>query len=148
MGYSNGQESGHANLRWQHHHNSGEIRVFGPLGSGSAQLTWEPSGARLETGRETIVSDSLEELAGRLTGLWLPVEALSYWVRGLSWPDSPPIHTLMDADGKLSKLEQLGWALTFDRYRSVNGLTLPHRIRARRGEQRLSLVIEQWYPEP
>lgn len=148
MGYSNGQQSGHAGLRWQHQQHSGEIRFSGPLGSGSAHLIWEPSGARLETGRETIVSDSLDELAWRLTGLWLPVEALSYWVRGLAWPDSAPVNTSRDSDGNLSELEQLGWKLSFDRYRSVDGLLLPHRVRARQGDNRLSLVIQQWHAQP
>ena len=73
----------------------------------------------------------------------LPVDALAWWVRGLQAPGKADAVAL-DADGRLQSLEQFGWQIEFDRYRTSNGEALPARLEARRGDYRVKLVTGRW----
>lgn len=147
MGYRSTQESGSATLDWTQRRDEGQIRFSGPMGLGGARLDWDPRQATLDTGREQVTATTPAELAWRLTGLWLPVDALHYWVRGLPWPDARG-QARHDDDGRLKELQQLGWVLRFDRYETVAGLALPHRIRATHGDDRFTLIVHDWRPQP
>ena len=148
LGYRAGDEGGSASVDWRQRGDSGSMHLSGPLGFGSAEIQWAPGEASLTDGKDTVRSADTASLAWRLTGLWLPVEALTYWVRGMPFP-----HTEFDAGnddrGQLATLEQLGWSLQFDRYDDIgNGLLAPHKIRASRENQRFTLVIQRWEPLP
>ncbi|MGB0538806.1 MAG: lipoprotein insertase outer membrane protein LolB, partial [Alloalcanivorax venustensis] len=49
LGYRTADDGGSASFDWQQAPRYGEIRFSGPLGFGSAELTWQPGMARLET---------------------------------------------------------------------------------------------------
>lgn len=147
LGYRVDGDGGSAGLLWQQQDEQGELRLSGPIGFGSAELRWSPAGAELDTGQQRWQADSSMELAARLTGLLLPMEALTFWVRGLPWPDAPAT-AHRNADGQLVSLSQLGWQLAFSDYQQYQGLALPSRIRASRAEQRFTLVIRSWSPLP
>ena len=61
---------------------SGELRLFTPLGSVLAQVDWVPGRARLQSAGETRESDSLETLLAQTLGAPIPVEALFAWLQG------------------------------------------------------------------
>lgn len=147
LGYRAGNDGGSASLDWQQRDDAGVIRFSGPLGFGSAAIHWQPGLATLSTGRETVSAGNPSQLALQLTGLVLPVDALQYWVRGLPAP-ADTHHLARNGDGDLSELEQLGWQLELSRYSEYQGLRLPGKIRAQRGDQRFTLVIQHWEPLP
>lgn len=145
FGYRTQADGGSANLTWKQRTEHGEMRLSGPLGFGSALISWQPGVARLDTGKEQISALSPAELAWRVTGVWLPVEALAWWVRGLAWPGAPADPEFNGA-GELTALQQLGWELRFDRHSEVAGLKLPFRVRASRGDQHFTLIVRDWEP--
>jgi len=148
LGYRAGSDGGSASIDWQQRDQQGTLHFSGPLGIGSARILWQPGYAELDNGKEKLVSTGSAELAWRLTGLMLPVEALQYWVRGLPSPGLPA-EPQFDELGQLNQLEQAGWSLQFDRYAPVDGLQLPFRIRAHSGDdQRFTLIIKDWQPKP
>lgn len=147
FGYRTGDDGGSASVAWRQRDTHGELHFSGPLGIGSAHLSWQPGLAELETGKETVTARTTEELTWRLTGLNLPVEALQYWVRGLPWPHTSAI-PIFNQNGNISLLEQAGWQLEFDRYGAVDGLQLPFRVRAQHADQRFTLIIKEWEPLP
>ena len=147
LGYRAGNDGGSANVDWQQRGEHGELAFSGPLGMGSAHIRWLPGYAELDTGKDVVTATSSTELAWRLTGLSLPVEALQYWVRGLPWPNAKGDPTF-DPSGQLTALNQAGWQLSFDRYGAVDGLSLPFRIRAHHDDQRFTLIIKDWAPRP
>ena len=147
LGYRTADDGGSASFDWQQAPRYGEIRFSGPLGFGSAELTWQPGMARLETSQGEWQARTPGELAWHLTGFWLPVSALEYWSRGLVWPGAPAQSEEND-DGRLSQLSQLGWDLEFDRYQTVGRVALPHRIKARQGADSFTLLIREWQPLP
>jgi outer membrane lipoprotein LolB len=147
LGYRAGNDGGSASLDWRQRQHDGEMRFSGPVGIGSARLFWSPQGVTLDTGKEQFEAASSAELAWRLTGLWLPVEALQFWVRGLPWPDSQ-WQEKRNEQGQLEQLEQLGWQLNFSDYQQIEQLSLPQKIRASQQDQRFTLVIRKWEPLP
>lgn len=147
LGYRTADDGGSATFHWQQAPRHGAIHFSGPLGFGSAELTWQPGVARLETGKGQWQARSPGELAWHLTGFWLPVSALEYWSRGLVWPGAPADVRENDA-GQLLHLRQLGWNLEFDRYETVGQVALPHRIKAQRDTNRFTLLIREWRPLP
>lgn len=147
LGYRTADDGGSASFDWQQAPRYGEIRFSGPLGFGSAELTWQPGMARLETSQGEWQARTPGELAWHLTGFWLPVSALEYWSRGLAWPGAPA-QSDQNENGRLSHLKQLGWELEFDRYQSVGRVALPHRIKARQGADSFTLLIREWQPLP
>ncbi|MFN3712702.1 MAG: lipoprotein insertase outer membrane protein LolB [Alcanivoracaceae bacterium] len=147
LGYRAGNDGGSASLEWRQRHPRGELHFSGPVGIGSARLFWADDGAMLDTGKEQVSAASSAELAWRLTGLWLPVEALQFWIRGLPWPEAQ-WQEQRDEQGLLTTLTQLGWQLQFSDYQRTSGLNLPQRIRANHQDQRFTLVVRRWEPLP
>tara|TARA_A100001391_G_scaffold165649_2_gene125591 strand:- start:1224 stop:1790 length:567 start_codon:yes stop_codon:yes gene_type:complete len=147
LGYRTPEDGGSATFDWDQTPRHGAIHFSGPLGFGSAELTWRPGSARLETGKGEWRARSPGELAWHLTGFWLPVSALEYWSRGLVWPGAPA-QAEEDDSGRLVRLRQLGWNLEFDRYQAVGQVTLPHRIKARQDDNHFTLLIREWRPLP
>ena len=46
--------------------------------------------------------------------------------------------------GRLEYLQQAGWDIHYDRYKTVDALDLPARILLENDEIRVRLVIDQW----
>ena len=65
-------------------------------------------------------------------GWSIPVENLSWWVRGIQAPGQADQRTLGEG-GSLSFLSQSGWDIEFGRYRDVQGFSLPLKLTARQG---------------
>ncbi len=99
---------------------------------------------------ETIYRRPPQQLAMQLTGLPLPVDALSWWARGLPSPTQPAATDLATgADGLAVGFDQAGWQLSFSRYRQTDGGLLPGKIigSLNAGEDRsysFKLVISGW----
>ncbi|MBQ0752631.1 MAG: outer membrane lipoprotein LolB [Gammaproteobacteria bacterium] len=147
FGYRAGNDGGSASVKWEQRNEQGALHFSGPLGIGSARISWSPGHAELDNGKEILTATSTTELAWRLTGLDLPVEALQFWVRGLPWPDASA-RPIFDQTGTLTSLDQAGWQIRFDRYQAVDGLQLPARIRAQHLDQRFTLIVKNWEPLP
>ena len=77
--------------------------------------------------------DNLEALMREEFGWKMPVEALAYWVRGVPVPQHSHETLELDADGRLSFLDQRGWQLEIASYRDQDGLQLPARLSLRSG---------------
>ena len=61
---------------------SGELKLFTPLGSVLAQMDWAPGRARLQSSGEVRESDSLQALLAQTLGTPIPVAALFAWLQG------------------------------------------------------------------
>lgn len=149
IGYDNGKDGGSAALIWQQTaDNQGWLDLSGPMGFGSAHISYSPAGASLDNGKQRVEAGSPAELAQQVTGLALPIPALVWWVRGLPWPEQAVSASTYDNQGQLLDLDQAGWQLTFDKYQPQGPLVLPGRIKARQGDSRFTLLISDWQPLP
>ena len=78
-----GERSDHLRFRWDHTPQSDVVLLMSPLGQGLAELSRDAAGARLlQAEQATIIADTLPQLAQRVVGAPLPLEALADWLRG------------------------------------------------------------------
>jgi len=149
-----GETGWHAGLVWREHAGEYDIRVAGPLGQGAFELSGDDAGVMLvDADQRTFTARDSDALLRHVTGWTLPVSGMHYWVRGLAVP-GVEAQLERDAAGRVSRLDQSGWAIRYDRYQTVAGLTLPGRLRMERDDIAVGLVIDEWLlgvaelPEP
>lgn len=140
------KDSGSGTLFWLQRQDYYDIRLSGPLGRGAARLTGRPGQVSLEVANQgRYEAPSPEALLEEQLGWKLPVSHLTWWVRGLPAPDSKSRLTL-DADSRLSNLEQDDWQIEYLSYAQQNGYWLPERIKLHGSNLDVTLVIKQWQP--
>jgi outer membrane lipoprotein LolB len=117
-----------ASLLWVRTRDRHDIDLVGPLGSGHVRLRQDAAGAELrDSDRQVLRDSSAENLLLRATGWQLPVNGLSYWVRGLPAPGTADARTL-DEWGRLRTLRQLGWQVEFLGYEQFESIELPNKL--------------------
>jgi len=141
------QEQGwHAGLFWQEQGDQYQLKISGPLGQGAFRLRGNAEGVLLEqSDGQTLVARDAESLLYQATGWHLPVSGLRYWIRGLPVPGSPA-QASRDAQGRLTRLEQSGWVITYKRFELIDGVYWPVKLRLAREDISVRLVIDQWRP--
>jgi len=139
--YRTQSDGGNASIHWQQKQEQGTLTFSGPMGFGSAALHWHPTAAVLTTNKGTFNAPSAELLAEELTGIALPVDALMYWLRGVPWPHAEARITRTQ---HVNTLQQLGWRIEYDRWQLVDGYWLPHRLKAKYGNDSFTVVVQQW----
>jgi outer membrane lipoprotein LolB len=81
----------------------------------------------------------------RNTGWDLPLQALPYWLKGLPAPDVRIQALELDPGGSLlSKLQQDGWLVLFERYKQFGDISLPTKLRIQRGTTTARVIIRDW----
>ncbi len=154
---------GEVSLRWVRDDSRYTIHLSGPLGHGLVQLQQGPGGARLEDAhRHVYRAANAEVLLFETTGWHVPLDGLTYWIRGLPVPGIPHEQNL-DGAGQLQYLQQLGWTIRFLAYARYGRYILPRDIELMRpapanatrttgahppgerlGPVEARLVIERW----
>lgn len=136
-------------LRWRQTHAAYHVRITALLGAGLLELEGSDAGveARFADGRR-IRAESPEALLEEEVGWSVPLGGLQYWMIGAPSPDSPDKTMEIDPEGRLAKLEQSGWTVVYERYRSLDGLALPARIRFSNESVEGTVVVRRWKAEP
>jgi outer membrane lipoprotein LolB len=128
LGFRAPQQGGSAAINWTQEKSNYQLSLTGPFGVGSAKIYGDEKTAEMLYG-DTVYRQSPQQLAMQLTGLPLPVDALSWWARGLPSPTQPKATALTTgADGLAVGFDQAGWQLSFSRYRQTDGGLLPGKI--------------------
>lgn len=116
------------------------------LGMGSTTLKGVPGFIELTLANgETYRSGDPEALVEAATGWQLPLQDLTWWIRGLPSPASD-YRLLFDQQGALAMIRQAGWEIHYDRWQAFIGdyPDLPARITALKQDKRVRLVISDW----
>lgn len=144
LGFNSAQRGGSANLSWHQHQQQYSVSLSGPFGAGAALIEGDQHLAAMRQG-DQIYRNSPALLAQQLTGLAIPVDALSWWARGLPSPSETPLSNLVSApSGEAKSFQQAGWQLSFSNYRPADNLSLPRKITGEFGDQRFKLIISSW----
>jgi outer membrane lipoprotein LolB len=132
-------------VRWQHAAERDEIWLLTPLGQARAHIVEDAEGA-VFTGsdRRQYRARDVEALTRRTLGWELPVARLAWWVRGDIAADSVIAEAERDPQGRLLRLQQDGWDITYV-YRSRDRAdSLPQRLDLKSESQSIRLVIDTW----
>ena len=144
LGVRSAQQAVSAQLHWQQNQQEYQLRLSGPLGTGSLTATGDNSNIEVQQGSKTY-RGSPRDLGRQLFGLPLPVDAINWWLRALPAPQISAARNLIaDSDGVPQSFEQDGWQLTFTRFKPVGDYMLPHRISGQSGDLSFKLVISKW----
>jgi outer membrane lipoprotein LolB len=143
LAVSDGNDGGSGQLQWQQ---QGERIVFdlrAPVSRQTWRLTAEPGAVRIDglDGGPRHGSDARRLLRDEI-GWQLPLDDLGAWVRGMRGPGQARIE--FDANGLPALIEQGGWRIEYRGWQRSNGLAMPSRVFASRGQQRVRLAIQRW----
>jgi outer membrane lipoprotein LolB len=149
LGFRGPDSGGSAAVNWQQRQNNYQLQLSGPFGAGSATISGNQQIAEMLY-KDQLYRQSPEQLVTQLTGVPLPVSALSWWARGLPSPDQEIASSIATSpEGFASSFEQAGWQLTFSRYSETEAGSLPGKIVGshQASDDRLysfKLVISDW----
>ncbi|PAS95732.1 MAG: outer membrane lipoprotein LolB [Candidatus Dactylopiibacterium carminicum] len=131
-------------INWDHGARQDRIGFYSPLGSQLALLSRDDAGARWEAADgEVTEAASIDDLVVYLTEFFVPVDALSRWVRGRVSDHARAIG--LDAQGRLLQAEDAGWQVRILAYENETPNALPRTLEVRRDGMRVRLVIEEWH---
>ncbi|MDD5329834.1 MAG: lipoprotein insertase outer membrane protein LolB [Sulfuricella sp.] len=146
IGVKHDGESFSGSLRWRHNAEDDEIFILSPLGQGIARIVRNAGGVALETAEgRTYHAEDVETLTEEVLGWRLPARGLQYWVAGRAAPDTPA-EGATGSDQRLLHLNQGGWRIEYQGYRTVQGVVLPAKLEMLAEDRRLEvrLVIDSW----
>lgn len=131
-------------LTWKQTHENLDFRVRGPFGVGGFRIHGDRDRLRIETaqGDDYLLGDPESEMT-REFGWSLPIRSMRFWVLGVSDPASAA-EEIVDDRGKLIRLNQRGWAISYDAYEAAAGTLLPRKIVMQNGDVRIRLVADRW----
>ena len=139
-----GDEGFNGKFNWAQQDDQFTATVGGPLGIGTVRIEGEDRTVTLtdKDGEKTVLSDVENELRYRY-GWTIPVTSLRYWTLGIPDPATAAT-TELDADGRVSRLEQNDWIVEISRYREGGGQQMPRILSATNADTRVRLVIDRW----
>ena len=144
LAISDGKDGGSGNLIWQNDGDETRISFHGAMGKGAWQLHAGPAGARIELANgEVHTASTVAALVVKEVGWQVPIDALSWWVKGLADPSTWESRELNE-NGQLVRLSQFGWEVEFGNYGEVSGSSLPSKLTARRGKYVIKMVVKDW----
>jgi outer membrane lipoprotein LolB len=139
-----GDAGGSGSFVWSQASESATLRIRGPLGAGGLLIETDGTSLLLVEGNGRIVDSqsARQELRQRL-GTDLPLASLRYWMLGVPAPGSEA-RVLLDRRPPLRVIEQSGWRVGIDEFRSVAGFSLPTRLTATTDGARIKVVVSEW----
>lgn len=132
------------NLSWSQEASDMDVRFRGPLGAGAFRLAGNSRGLRLHTadGEVLYFAEPQRELADEI-GWYVPLDSMRYWVLGVADPEAPARETL-DEQGRLAGLDQLGWQVSYESYRSDGVRMLPRKLVIESADVRIRFIVDRW----
>ena len=142
VGVRDGSESYSARFTWQQDGPRYEIGLWGPLGQGRTHLQGDAEHLEIVGGDGELVRSGHPETVMYEHLNWsLPLDVLPFWMQGQPSPTARVEDPTSDTGGRLTSFRQLGWEITYERYKAYGEASLPSRITAQKADYRLRLVV-------
>lgn len=144
MAVAAGDDGGTGSFVWSQAGEHATLHLRGPLGAGGLMIETDGHGLLLVEGDGRIVdSDAARQALRRRLGADLPLANLRYWILGVPAPGSEARVRLAQRP-PLRVIEQSGWSVGIDEFRSVAGFSLPARLTATTDQARIRVVVSEW----
>ena len=145
---SNGKDGGSGRIDWRQDGARYQVALSAPVTRQSWRLSGQPGQALLE-GLEggPRQGEDASALLLEATRWQIPVEALASWVRGAGADTARfgDADITFGADGRISRLVQGGWTIDYSDWGATGqGMELPNRLNAVRGDAKVRLIVDQW----
>jgi len=138
-----------ASLNWQYQQEplNQKLNLTSYLGINVLHLASENGQHKVEVDGEEYQSDDLEYLIYSLTGLTLPTEALSYWLKGIPYlkQDKLEYDELTQLPSKLtSRYNGQHWQVKYGKYQIVNQYRLATSFTISQSELTIKILVNKW----
>lgn len=132
-----------ANLNWQQNQETFYLRLNSFIGITLMSMKGNAQFAQLEADNQTYTDTSPSRLLYQVTGRNIPIEQLIYWIKGQKTLGTVGTYS---EHGLLTSLfhPQLGWKVTYDKYKLLQGRWLPHRIQLELPQYQVKIRISGW----
>ena len=138
------EENVSATLDWEKKADDFDFHIYGMFGATYAHLTQEGRKAVLKVPDDQVFyHQDAEQLIYQSLGWDFPIDALSYWIKGVPSYKAGEILT-RDEQENLSKVEFGDWQVTFSRYQNYSGYKMPKMIKAKHPQMSLKVVVKDW----
>lgn len=144
IGYRGIDDAGSAWLDWQQRGDRFHLLLSGPFGAGTVTISGDSQQVTLRQAEQPdYAAASPAQLSRAVLGWELPIEELTYWIRGIPAATTDARHRQFTELALLRSFEQAGWRLQLDNYRTTPAGPLPGKLRATRGEIRVTVIIKE-----
>lgn len=145
LGIITPDERGSLSLFWRQNSDDYRMNLTNVVGKRVFDLSRRGQQVQLiDSNGQRHQADNARELVWRLTGWDLPVEQLSYWIKGLPGEGDQVSY---DQHGRPQTINAHGWQLSYLGYTQIDGLWLPSRLDLIHNDTKLRLAISQWERE-
>lgn len=146
IGVVNGKEGGQATFVWKQKGDYYHIRFFGPFGAGALSIEGNAHQVSLQEANGKIhYAKTPEELMARVAGWHVPLSEIRYWILGISDPKKHVHVKRFTPSGLLSQLNQSGWVIEFDHYKTSSSTSMPGKLNMINGDLKVKLMIKAWH---
>ncbi|HEX4926541.1 MAG TPA: lipoprotein insertase outer membrane protein LolB [Burkholderiales bacterium] len=116
IGARYGNDGFTGNVDWRHARAGDDMLITTPLGEGLARIVRAGDAVQLTTanGKQYNAPDA-ETLTERVLGFRVPLEGMTWWVRGRPMPDVP-FQQETGPEGRLRFLQQSDWRIAYLNY--------------------------------
>ena len=141
-----------ASLNWQYQQDGENntrqrLDLTAPLGINVLHLESENNRHILEVDGEKYHSDDLNGLIYSLTGLTLPTEALTYWLKGLAYlpQDKLSYDSMTQLPRTLTSLyNNRLWSVEYQNYQVINQHRLATRFSITQADLNIKIHVKKW----
>jgi len=145
---SNGRDGGSGRIEWLQGDGRMQVGLSAPVTRQSWALVVDAGEASLEgVPNGPLRGPDAGVLLRMATGWDIPVAALGCWLRGArAGAALGAAEIAYDAGLRPSRMTQGGWTIDYAGWKAdpASGLSMPGRINAQRGEDRVRLVVDRW----
>ncbi len=141
---NDGAKGWHVNVTWNQSGSDYQIRLYGPLGQGSASIEGDAQGVMMQRPDGAILRDKdADALLKEQLGWQVPVKALRYWIVGL--PSLAKIENRqLDTLGRMIVLQQLNWLIQYKSYILIDDVALPKKLVLDSPPWKIKFVVDSW----
>ncbi len=140
------EDSGSASLYWRQQGEAFNLRVVAPFGQGTVELAGNEGGTvtLVNSENQRYTAPDPATLMQQQLGWSVPVASFKYWVRGLPAQEGEITAATPDDEGRIRKLEQMGWQIAVNEYTRALDRDLPSKLEVSHGQFEIKLVIQSW----
>ncbi len=143
VGLSDGERGGSLAFAWVADGATHRIDLRTGAGGQRWRLDYSPEHAVLVgSGVDQLSGPDPDPLVEQAVGWPIPVDALSWWIRGLVPPNRGRLW--FAEDGSLAAASDPPWQLDYQRFTEISNHYFPTRLDARSGPYEVRIVIRDW----
>jgi outer membrane lipoprotein LolB len=149
IGYIEKKSRHSATLNWQvnENNNSQQLNLTTFLGINVLQLDSSENIHKIKVDGKTYQGKKLETLIHSMTGLTLPTQALTFWLKGIPYQESDNISyqkaTLLPQT-LTSQYNNERWQVSYADYQQIDGYSLATKFSIRKDDLLIKISVNEW----